>query len=261
MSAPDLSLFDLTGKTAVVTGAASGIGAATALALARAGAAVCCADIDVDRLKDTVEAIGAGGGEAVASECDVSDHAAVAALVAFAEGTLGPLDIMVNNAGIADAAPAPIHEADTADWHRVLAVNLDGIFFGCREALKVMFPRKRGRIINTASVWGFVGSSPVAPMHAYNASKGGVLNLTRELALQYAEHGITVNAVCPGPVHTRINGVYDVPEIKALFVAHTPMNRVAAPEEMTGGYVFLASDASSFMTGSALSIDGGWTAA
>jgi NAD(P)-dependent dehydrogenase (short-subunit alcohol dehydrogenase family) len=124
-----------------------------------------------------------------------------------------------------------------------------------------MFPRKRGRIINTASVWGFVGSSTVAPMHAYNASKGGVVNLTRELGLQYAEHGITVNAVCPGPVHTRINGVYDVPEIKALFVAQTPMNRVARPEEMTGGYVFLASDASSFMTGAALSIDGGWTAA
>ena len=261
MSAPDLSMFDLTGKTAIVTGAASGIGAATALAYAAAGAAVCCADIDVDRLKMTAEAIAEIGGQAVTIDCDVSDEAAVEALVAFSEDSLGPLDIMVNNAGTADANPVPIHEAGSADWHRVISINLDSIFYGCREAHKVMFPRKRGRIINTASVWGFVGSSTVAPMHAYNASKGGVVNLTRELGLQYAEHGITVNAVCPGPVHTRINGVYDVPEIKALFVAQTPMNRVARPEEMTGGYVFLASDASSFMTGAALSIDGGWTAA
>jgi NAD(P)-dependent dehydrogenase (short-subunit alcohol dehydrogenase family) len=260
MNTTGLSMFNLEGKTAIVTGAGGGIGGACAEALAGAGAAVCCADLDFDAAKLTVERIRGAGGKAMAAQCNVADEASIATLIRLAEEENGPLDIMVNNAGTTDAAPSLLHDASTEDWNRVMSVNLNGVFFGAREALKVMFPRKSGRIINIASVLGMVGSSTVAPLSAYNASKGAVINLTRELGLQYAPHGITINSICPGPIHTRLGGVYEVPEIYALFVAQTPMGRVGDVKELKGSVIYLASEASSFVTGSNLVVDGGWIA-
>ncbi|MEX3969611.1 SDR family NAD(P)-dependent oxidoreductase [Paraburkholderia caribensis] len=253
-------MFDLSGKTAVVTGAAAGIGAASAKALASAGAAVCCADIDMQKLEQIVSEIREAGGTAVATRCNVADEVSVATLIACAEKKHGPLDVMVNNAGTLDSQATMGHEADTADWKRVLSVNLDGVFFGSREALKVMYPRKSGRIINIASAFGLVGTSSVAPLTCYPASKGAVVNLTRELSLQYARHGININAICPGPVHTGLAGVYEIKDLYDRFVECTPMGRVATTDEIKGTIVYLASPASSFVTGIALPVDGGWTA-
>jgi NAD(P)-dependent dehydrogenase (short-subunit alcohol dehydrogenase family) len=261
MTAISFPMFELTGRTAIVTGAASGIGAACAEALAAAGANVVCSDIDVERLDEVVSGIKKAGGKAIPVRCDVSDEKSVAALVQTAESKLGPLEIIVNNAGITDKEPVMTHDALTDDWNRVVSVNLNGVFFGCREALKVMMPRQRGRIVNIASMWGLAGASSIAPLPAYNATKGAVVNLTRELGLQYAPHGITVNAVCPGFFHTRIaDGLYDNQEMYDAMQALTPMNRIANTDEVKGTIVYLASDASSFVTGSMLVIDGGVTA-
>lgn len=260
MATDQLSIFDLTGKTAIVTGAANGIGESSATAMAGAGATVVCADINVDRLAQAVDKIVASGLKAVAIRCDVTDEDSVAELIERCERDVGPLDIMMNNAGTLDATPSLVHEADSADWQRVLGLNLTAVFFGCRAALKVMYERKSGRIINTASTFGLLGPSQLAPLSGYAASKGGVVNLTRELALQYAPHGININAIAPGPFHTGLAGIYEIPDIYNRFVALTPMGRVAQVEEIRGTVLYLASQASSFVTGSILTVDGGWTA-
>lgn len=154
-----------------------------------------------------------------------------------------------------------MHEARVDSFDKTLAINLRGVYFGVREAVKVMVPRRYGRIINIASMWGFVGTSSVAPALGYSTSKGGVLNLTREAALQYAETGITVNSICPGFIHTAIGtGMYEDEATYAAFVSQTPQKRVASVDELKGLVIYLGSDSSSFMTGSNLLIDGGFTA-
>jgi NAD(P)-dependent dehydrogenase (short-subunit alcohol dehydrogenase family) len=254
-------MFELTGRTAIVTGAASGIGTACAEALAAAGANVVCSDIDEERLKRVVLSLKQSGSKAIGIRCDVSDEKSVASLVRDAECKSGPLEIIVNNAGVTDNEPRMGHDALTDDWNRVVSVNLNGVFFGCREALKVMMPRKRGRVVNIASMWGLTGAATVAPLPGYTATKGAVVNLTRELGLQYAPHGITINAVCPGHFHTRIgDGLYENPEMYDAMKSTIPMQRIADVEELKGTIIYLSSDASSFVTGSMLVIDGGTTA-
>jgi len=253
-----MQMFDLTDQVAVITGAANGLGYVIAEAMAEAGAHVVCGDIDVDGNERTAERVRDLGRSALAVPCDVTKEADVAALFQRADKEFGRVDIAFANAGIADPVPAPLHEYQTEHWNAVLAVNLQGVFFTDREALKIMVRQKSGKLVNVASMWGMAGASSVFPIPAYNATKGAVVNLTRELALQYATHNIQVNAICPGFFRTRLaNGAYDDPDFVAAITAFTPMARVAEAEEMKGTALYLASAASSYTTGLMLVTDGG----
>lgn len=251
-------LFDLSGRVVVITGAGNGLGYEFAEAMAEAGADVVCADIDMTGNERTADRVTALGRKALAVRCDVTRESDVAALFGSAEREFGRVDVAFANAGIADAVPQPLHEYPTELWNQVLAVNLQGVFYTDREALRIMFRQKRGKLINVASMWGLAGASSVFPIPAYNASKGAVVNLTRELALQYAPHNVQVNAICPGFFRTRLaGGAYDDPGFVAAISAFTPMGRVAEASEMKGTALYLASDASSFTTGLMLVTDGG----
>lgn len=251
-------LFDLSGRIAVVTGAGKGLGCEIAEAMAEAGAHVVCADVDEAGNERTAARVRALGREALALRCDVTREADVVALFRAADAHFGGVDIAFANAGIADPLPQPLHDYPSEDWHRVMAVNLTGVFHTDREALKIMVRQQRGKLINVASMWGLAGASSVFPIPAYNASKGAVVNLTRELALQYAPYNIQVNAICPGFFRTRLaDGAYDDPGFVAAITAFTPMGRVADASEMKGTALYLASDASSFTTGLMLVADGG----
>ncbi len=253
-----LKLFDLTGKIAVITGAGSGLGFQFAEAMAEAGARVVCGDLNPESAEKTAAHIAETGGEAIAVRCDVTQEQDVVALFETAVAAFGTVDITFANAGIGDKQPRLLHEYPTEDWDQVVAVNMKGVFYTDREALKVMFPKKRGKIINTASMWGLAGSSSVFPIPAYTATKGAVVNLTRELALQYAPHNIQVNAICPGFFRTRISdGAFDDNGFVETVSAFTPMGRVAEAAEIKGTALYLASDASNFTTGLMLVTDGG----
>ena len=168
------------------------------------------------------------------------------------------MDITFANAGVADRTPQPLHDYPTDEWNRVVAVNLQGVFYTDREALRIMSRQQSGKLINVASMWGLAGASSVFPIPAYNATKGAVVNLTRELALQYAKSNVQINALCPGFFRTRLaDGAYDDPDFVEAIRGFTPMGRVADAEEMKGSALYLASDASSFTTGLMLVTDGG----
>ncbi len=253
-----LKMFDLTGQVAVITGAGSGLGFQFAEAMAEAGARVVCADIVAESAEKTAAHVTQMGGEALAVRCDVTREDEVAGLFAAALETFGTVDIAFANAGIGDPQPLLLHEYPTENWEKVVAINMAGVFYTCREALRIMFPKKRGKIINTASMWGLAGPSSVFPIPAYAATKGAVVNLTRELALQYAPHNIQVNAICPGFFRTRISdGAYDDNGFVETVSAFTPMGRVAEAAEIKGTALYLASAASSFTTGLMLVTDGG----
>lgn len=253
-----LKMFDLTGKTAVITGAGEGLGFQFAEAMAEAGADVVCGDINIETAERTAGHVREKGRRALALRCDVTDEAQVDALFAAAVQEFGTVDIAFANAGIGDKEPRLLHDYPTEDWNKVIAVDLQGVFYTCRAALRIMFPKKRGKIINTASMWGLAGSSSVFPIPAYNAAKGAVVNLTRELALQYAPHNIQVNAICPGFFRTRISdGAFDDNQFVETVSAFTPMGRVAEASEIKGTALYLASDASNFTTGLMLVTDGG----
>jgi NAD(P)-dependent dehydrogenase (short-subunit alcohol dehydrogenase family) len=249
-------LFDLTGKVALVTGAGGGLGAEFAAVMADAGAGVVCADIDVAGAQATAGEVERAGRAALAVGCDVSRHDEVVAMVEAATARFGRIDVLFNNAGIADPSPAPVHEFDLDGWHRVIDVDLNGVFYCAREVLRVMVPQGSGKIVNVASMWGLAGGSSVFPVPAYNAAKGAVVNLTRELGLEYATRGIQVNALCPGFYRTRL-GAYDDPDFLAAVIGFTPMGRVAEAREIRGPALFLASPASDYMTGQTLVVDGG----
>ena len=253
---------------AIVTGGGSGIGKAIAQALATAGAPVAVVDLLPEGGRAVAEDIGGRGGKAVFVAADVSRWEDVDRAVAEAVRGLGPLGIMVNAAGILDGY-APIDEMSPALWTKVIAINLSGTFFGCKRALQEMVPAGRGRIINLASVAGLVGDGG-GP--AYVASKHGVVGLTRQLAVGHAAHGITVNAICPGPIQTalRANSTTilggDAPVMRgvggdeAAVKAVTPMGRRGTVEEIAATALFLASVEAAYITGHTLVIDGGWTA-
>lgn len=258
----------LVAGSAIVTGGGSGIGRAIATALAAGGAAVAIVDLFPEGAKATVDEITRGGGRAVALAADVSRFPDVDAAVAAAVRELGPLGIMVNAAGILDGY-APADEMTPTLWERVVAINLTGTFFGARRALTEMLPRGHGRIINVASVAGIVGSGG-GP--AYTASKHGVVGLTRQLAVAYAERGVTVNAICPGAIQTglranstRILGA-DAPPMRgiggdeAAIRAVTPAGRRGTLAEVAAAACYLASEEAGYVTGHTLVIDGGWTA-
>ncbi len=251
-------VFGLDGKVAVVTGAASGLGIEFAEAMAEAGANVVCADVNDDGAESTAERVRGHGREALAVRCDVSKEDDAKAMVEAATQRFGRVDVLFNNAGIADAAPAQIHEYSTENWHRVIDVDLHGVFYCARECLKVMVGQGSGKVVNIASIWGITGASSVFPIPAYNAAKGAVVNLTREMGLQYATQGIQVNAICPGFFRSRLaGGAYDDPDFVAAITEFTPMKRVAEASEIRGAAVFLASSASDYMTGQMLVLDGG----
>lgn len=252
------SPFGVEGKVAFVTGAGSGLGIEFATIMAEAGADVICADIDLAAAEATARKVAGTGRAGLAQRCDVASEAEVRAAFASACQRFGRIDVLFNNAGIADPNPSPLHQFSTEDWMRVLDVDLHGVFFCAREALTIMVEQGSGKIINVASMWGMTGASSVFPIPAYNTAKGAVVNLTRELGLEYATDGIQVNALCPGFYRTRLaGGAYDNADFVAAVTAFTPMGRVAEAEEIRGPALFLASPASDYMTGQTLVVDGG----
>ena len=249
---------ELEGKVALVTGAGAGIGRASALAFAAAGARVMVSDVVVDGGEETVGQIQAAGGEATFVRADVSQRTDVEALVRQTVETYGRLDCAHNNAGIEGELAATADCAE-ANWDRTIAINLKGVWLCMRSEIPQMLQQGGGAIVNTSSVAGLVGF-PNLP--AYVASKHGVAGLTRTAALEYAEQGIRVNAVCPGVIHTamidRIVG--GDAEAEAQFTALEPVGRIGSPAEVAQAVVWLCSDAASFVTGVAMPVDGGFVA-
>lgn len=246
------TIFDLTGKAALVTGAASGLGHEMAQALVENGALVLCFDQDGTTLAATC---GALGPNAIAMEGDVTDTARVQAAVDHAVARFGKLDIVIANAGISDPTAKLFHEADVSDWSRVIDVNLTGLATLNRAALRQMMAQRSGKVINVASMWGLAGPAGLFARPAYAASKGAVVNLTRELGLEYAPHGIQVNALCPGFFRTQTRP-RDAAHAK-IMEDYTPMGRIADAAEIKGSVLYLASSASDFVTGTTLVVDGG----
>lgn len=255
------ALFDLGGRSALVTGAASGLGRSIAVALAGAGADVAGFDLDADGLAGTGAEVAAAGGSWSAQVLDVTDGAAVRAAVAAIAAERGRIDILVANAGISDGPAQRLHETTDDVWRRVLDVNLGAVVTCARAVLPSMLAAGRGKIVNVASMWGLKAAG-LMPLPAYAASKGAVVNLTREMALEYARDNVQVNAICPGFFVTNMGGgAYRRPGFAERAAAYVPMGRLAAPEEIRGAVLFLASDASSYVTGACLAVDGGCTAA
>ena len=244
----------LDGKTAIVTGAAGGIGRASAQALAREGARLVLADLDGPGLEETAAALAATGYTAVAERVDVTRPEDVRRLVERCEQEFGRLDVMFNNAGIFDEGDGSVV------WDRVLAVNLKGVFLGCKFAIPAMLAGGGGSIINTASFVALMGAA--VSQCAYTASKGGVLALTREIAVEFARRGIRANALCPGPINTPLLAdlLRDEAARQRRFV-HIPVGRLGEATEIAEAVVFLASDESSYVTGAEFVVDGGITAA
>ncbi|MEZ0481370.1 SDR family NAD(P)-dependent oxidoreductase [Planococcus sp. SSTMD024] len=237
----------LQGKTAIITGGASGIGAATARLFAKEGAKLVLVDLNAEK----GQAFASELPDAIFVKADITDEAQVQNVYAQAAETYGQIDIVFNNAGIGKVTPT--HELSYEEWRKTVNVDLDGVFLVAREAIRAFQEIGGGVIVNTASMYGWVGSPGSA---AYNAAKGGVVNLTRSLGLEYADQNIRVNALCPGFIDTPI-----IPEeSKDILKEMTPMKRLGQSEEMAKAVLFLASDDSSFMTGSSLVVDGGYTA-
>ncbi len=251
-----MDLFDLHGEIAFVTGAGSGIGQRIAVGLAEAGADVACIDLAGNRgLAITVERIEAIGRRALALEGNVTSAADMEAAVAATERDLGALSVAVNCAGIANAAPA--EELALEQWQRVMQVNVDGVFLSCQAQARVMLPRRRGSIINIASMSGSIVNRGLLQAH-YNSSKAAVIHLSKSLAMEWSDRGLRVNSISPGYTLTPMNLRPEVAEQCKIFERDTPMGRMATVDEMVGPAVFLSSKAASFCTGVDLIVDGGF---
>ena len=244
-------LFDLRGRVALVTGASQGLGRRFARVLAGHGAAVGLAARQADKLEDLREAI-AAGGRAASVALDVTDTAAIERALDQIENALGPVGILVNNAGV--AVSKGVLEQTEADWDRVVGTNLKGAFFTAQAVARRMVARGGGAIVNIASVLALDVVGHLAP---YAAAKGGLWQLTRSMALELARHGVRVNALAPGYIETEINRDFLATEAGERMKKRIPQRRFGTPEDLDGALLLLASDASRYMTGSIIVIDGG----
>jgi NAD(P)-dependent dehydrogenase (short-subunit alcohol dehydrogenase family) len=250
----------LDNKVAVITGAGSGIGRESALLFAREGARVVVADVNDAAGQAVVEELRAAGGEAVYVRADVSKGADAEGMVRAAEESFGRLDVLFNNAGISHAKDDDAVATEEEVWDLTMNINLKGVFLGCKYGIPALRRAGGGSIINTASFVALLGAA--TPQLAYTASKGGVLAMTRELAVIHARENIRVNALCPGPLRTELLMKYlDTEEKRQRRLVHVPMGRFGEAREIAQAALFLASDESSFTTGATFLVDGGITAA
>jgi NAD(P)-dependent dehydrogenase (short-subunit alcohol dehydrogenase family) len=247
-------------KVAIITGAGSGIGREAALIFAHEGAAVVVADVNDDGGENTVAAITAGGGQAAFIHTDVARAADAEAMVRLAEETFGRLDVIFNNAGIFPDADGSVTDTDEETWDLVMRVNLKGVFLGCKYAIPALLRSGGGSIINVASFVALLGAA--TPQIAYTASKGGVLSMTREIAVEFARKNIRANTLCPGPVDTPLLAeLLSDPVRRQRRLVHIPPGRLAQAREIANAALFLASDESSYVNGATFTVDGGITAA
>lgn len=251
MSSP--KMFDLSGNVAIVTGGNGGIGRGIALGLAEAGAAVAILARDEEKNRAAVAEVKALGARAIALKVDVGDRAQLKAVFDQVERELGPVDILVNNAGIAIMTPTLALEP--SDWDRVLETSLTSCFILSKLAAQSMVARNAGKIINIASEYSFFGS-PQVP--SYSAAKGGLMQLTKSMAIELARYNIQVNAIVPGWIETAMTDPIKSMPLYGEIITRTPAGRFGKPEECAGAAVFLASHASDFITGSAVFVDGGY---
>jgi len=252
---PVLDAFDLTGKVAVVTGGNTGLGEAFARALSEAGASVAVAARTHDRSEEVAEGISASGGKAIAVGLDVTDRGSVERMLAEVTERLGPVDVLVNNAGVCYHRPAL--EVPEDEWMNVFDVNVHGLWNCAQVVGRQMIETGGGAIVNIGSISAQIVNRPQW-QPAYNASKAAVHQLTKSLAAEWAPHNVRVNALAPGYVKTAMSPV-DEPQFRRHWIEDAPMQRYAMPEELGPSLVYLASDASAFMTGSVLIVDGGYT--
>ncbi|HVS02872.1 MAG TPA: glucose 1-dehydrogenase [Thermoanaerobaculia bacterium] len=250
----------LEGKVALITGAGSGIGREAALLFAAEGAAVAAVDVVAAAAEETAQGIADAGGRAIAVRADVSRAADCEAMVAAAESAFGRLEVLCNNAGIMDPGDGDAVGTSEEVWERTLAINARGVFLGCKYGIPALRRAGGGSIVNTASFVAVLGAA--TPQIAYTASKGAVLALTRELAVVHARENIRVNALCPGPLETKLLMDYlDTEQKKQRRLVHVPMGRFGRAREMAQAALFLACDESSYLTGATFLVDGGITAA
>lgn len=252
MRQPESFTVVLTGRVALVTGASGGLGAHFAGVLARSGASVAVAARRVEACSAVCDSIRSTGGKAHPFAMDVADAASVKAAVGAVEERFGRLDILVNNAGI--ATPAPALDLDEAQWDAVLDTNLKGAFLTAQAAARIMKRHDGGTIVNVASILGLRVAGQVA---AYAASKAGLVQLTKALALEWARHGVRVNALCPGYIETDINRGFFASEAGRAMLNRVPQRRLGQPSDLDGPLLLLCSDASAYMTGSVVAVDGG----
>lgn len=249
----------LDGKVALITGAGSGMGRLASERFAREGARVVVADVVEAAGQQTVAAVRAAGGEAIFARADVAREAEVAAAVRAGEQAFGRLDVLYNNAGIFPAEDGAVTDLDEAVWDRVLSVNLKGIYLVCKHGIPALLRAGGGSIINIASFVALVGCT--VPQDAYTASKGGVIALTKSLAVQFGPKGIRTNAICPGPIETPLltSWLLSNPEAKQIRLNRIPMGRFGRPEDVVYLALYLASDESSWTNGAVMVADGGIT--
>ncbi|EKN71672.1 2-deoxy-D-gluconate 3-dehydrogenase [Neobacillus bataviensis LMG 21833] len=251
-----MKLFNLENKVAVITGGNRGLGRAMALALANAGADIVIIGRSEEKNNEVVREIQKFGRKAASFSTDLRDIPAINEMVAEVVSQFGKMDIFINNAGVSHTESA--FDLKEEDWDNVMDLNVKSLFFCCQAAGRIMKEQGYGKIINLASVAGAVGEVGIAP---YTASKAAVINLTRSLALEWVRYGIQVNAIGPSYIETDMNrDELSNPKVRSKIVGKTPMKRLGNPDELSGAAIFLASDASNYMTGQTVYVDGGWLA-